>query len=954
MKKRFRRFFAAVLAFAIVVTIAANVSAAADTSSLGSLLDSYKTQKGTFTLGSSSRFYIVSDTEPSGSLLQTVQLVQRQFAADKRPSETVLPIVWGPVDWAKTGDIVVYLNTGSNIGADGYQLDVSATAKVTASDTDGLLYGLNMLHKYFRTAGSNTLSGFTAADTPDTKERTVMLDCARKYLTKDWICNFIKEMSWMGYNTLELHFSEDGGFRADFWDENYYRGGFHPENDFSWICGSHVQSWVGDKYRDDPDKGKYLTTAELVEILNTAKEYHIAVIPSFDSPAHMDYLTWKFEQNYKSNPNYSFISSYDGKTYTASSVNGCINYTGRTREPSPTWPYYTTIAIKQDVAKAFVFQLYSDIADFFQEYAGSTDFSIGADEVNLSSKYSPNWSYSDFPGYVNALNRMLNGKGYTCRMFNDFIGSTTYNSNGSTCVYDFDKNIEIMYWNSDFNPNTNNFTEDIWHVKFFWGNSWGDGGRTLYNCIQTNCYYVLRVADTIQGTYAGMDARNPANKNWTFYHSTEEDIYNEWYPADISEKGTYAEDAQDVPDAYLGGGYFLIWNDYASVSTQDEMWLGAPDVQNPNVKYYLLDRMWSNIIKMWNVHVNDDENNAAVDFSTFKTVRDSLGYFPGYTAPSIDANLPDATSPTKATLADHSALTAALANKKSGDGYTADSYAAYEKAYTDAQSVNANDGATEEQLTAALNNLKAAEQNLVSVGVTMTISLKTTVNGSEKTIETKTFTPEDGASTFSIYLAPLTGYQYESAEGATFVPLASGDGSGFLRGEVGSGTSVTVWYKNTPSLDRLNSLVAESESAQGSYTEDSWQVYQNALSAAQKFTVSSTITQADVDAVVAALEQARSKLIVASSSTEILKVVKLAASTPVGKQIALKITTTPNVEELSVEGVTMTLCTGKVQTLNTGDTVKIWLVYIPATTAGSYTYTIHAGSASEQVAVTVN
>ena len=213
---------------------------------------------------------------------------------------------------------------------------------------------------------------------------------------------------------------------------------------------------------------------------------------------------------------------------------------------------------------------------------------------------------------------------------------------------------------------------------------------------------------------------------------------------------------------------------------------------------------------------------------------------------------------------------------------------------------------------------------------------------------------EDGASTFSIYLAPLTGYQYERAEGATFVPLASGDGSGFLRGEVGSGTSVTVWYKNTPRLARLNSLVAEKITAQGSYTDESWQVYQNALSAAQNFTVSSTTTQANVDAVVAALEQARSKLVAGSDATKVIEVVKLAASTPVGKQIALKITTTPNVEELSVEGVTMTLCTGKVQTLNTGDTVKIWLVYIPATTAGSYTYTIHAGSASAQVDVTVN
>ena len=186
------------------------------------------------------------------------------------------------------------------------------------------------------------------------------------------------------------------------------------------------------------------------------------------------------------------------------------------------------------------------------------------------------------------------------------------------------------------------------------------------------------------------------------------------------------------------------------------------------------------------------------------------------------------------------------------------------------------------------------------------------------------------------------------------MPLASGDGSGFIRGELKGSATVTVWYKNTPSLARLNSLVAESESSQGSYTDGSWADYQNALNAAKNFSVSDTTTQENVDAVVAALEQARSKLVVASDSTKILEVVKLAASTPVGKQIALKITTTPNVEELSVGDVTMTLCTGKVQTLNTGKTVKIWLVYIPATTAGSYTYTIHAGNASEQVAVTVN
>ena len=97
---------------------------------------------------------------------------------------------------------------------------------------DGLLYGANMLQKYFRAKGSKTLSGFIASDAPDTKERTVMLDCARKYYTKEWICNFIREISWMGYNTIELHFSEDGGFRMDFWDDKYYTDNYIPANDF--------------------------------------------------------------------------------------------------------------------------------------------------------------------------------------------------------------------------------------------------------------------------------------------------------------------------------------------------------------------------------------------------------------------------------------------------------------------------------------------------------------------------------------------------------------------------------------------------------------------------------------------------------------------------------------------------------------------------------------------------
>ena len=723
MKKIRKRLIALFIVIAMAVNLVNPVMAAdsenTKTSGIESLTDTYKTQTGSFTLTASSRFYIVSGSQPSSNseLLQTVQLIQQQFAADELLGANTLAIVWGDADLARTGDIVVKLDTSSEIAAEGYKLDVSDTAVITASDVDGLLYGANMLQKYFRAKGSKTLSGFIASDAPDTKERTVMLDCARKYYTKEWICNFIREISWMGYNTIELHFSEDGGFRMDFWDDKYYTDNYSPANDFSWICGSHVQSWVKDPYRTDPDAGKYLTAAEVIEILETAKAYHIDVIPSFDTPAHMDYLTWKFEQKYKSNKNYTF--TYDETTYKASSTEGCINYTGKTGGDSPTWPYYTAVDITEGtMAKAFVFALYEDIADFFKEYAGSTDFSIGADEVNLSGNYSFKWDYSAFPGYVNELNQMLNKKGYTCRMFNDFIGSTKYNQDTSSspakAIYDFDDNIEIMYWNSDFNPTTDKWDENIWHVMFFWENNnsgkkdFGDGGRTIYNCIQTNCYYVLRVAASTT-SYPNMDARNPKNYNWTFYHSTEENIYEEWYPADISEKGLYSENAADVPEDQLGGAYFLIWNDYAALNTEAEVWNGVKDnTETSTYTYNLLNRMWSNTIKMWNSDINDN-----VDYDDYETVRKNFGYFPGFTSCSKAASLPAATDPVQAV--DYSELTKALENKISNESgtYTEESYTLYEDAYTAAEKVNASPTPTADEVEAALEALKTAEESLV-------------------------------------------------------------------------------------------------------------------------------------------------------------------------------------------------------------------------------------------------
>ena len=594
-----------------------DVFASVQTDVTGMLTDTWNPNDDTFTLSGESRLFVIADLEPEGDLLQTVQLLQRQFAAAGCPATNPMPLVWGQEEWVSSGDIVIDLDTDSKIGAEGYRLEVTEIARVVASDVDGLLYGGNRLLKQLRIAGSHSMQGFLCEDTPDTLQRVVSLDCGRKYYTANWICNFIRELSWMGYNTLELHFSDDSGFRMDLWDETYYTDTYRPANDFSWICGSNYTSWTLSAYKNDPDQGKYLTTAEVIGILETAKEYHIDVIPAFDSPSHLDYLTWTYEQNYKTDPSYSFYSTYDSKTYDAKDVQGIINYTNSSGWTTPLkWPYYSTVNVVSDHAKAFIFELYQDIADFFKTYAGSTDFSIGADEVNLStynlaSGYSFTWGFPDFVNYINELNGLLNRKGYTMRMYNDFMGSTTYQASG----YDFADNIKILYWDSPFEPNTGGPGTNTEPVSYF-----VEQGSTIYNCIQTNTYYALRI------TGDGSDARSIYNRQWTFYHSNEEDIYDEWYPANFSEHGDYSEDTEDVPSENLGGAYFLIWCDYACVSTEAQIWNGCYDATTKNTGefYSLRDRMWSNITKMWNWDVNE-----TVTFDAFVKLRDGYGDFPG-------------------------------------------------------------------------------------------------------------------------------------------------------------------------------------------------------------------------------------------------------------------------------------------------------------------------------------
>lgn len=577
------------------------------------MLDSFTELDGTFTLSANSRFFIVSDGTPDEAVLAVVKLAAAQFAADGTPSEAPLPVIWGEASLSRAGDLLVVVDP--DYAEDEYSLSVQSTVVVTASNNRGVLYGLNTLLKYIRMEGNSTLSCFTLRNAPDTEDRIFMLDCARKYLTKDWICNLIREISWMGYNTLELHFTEDGGMRLDIWDENYFTSA--NGNDFSWLIGSRPAYWVE---IDDPDQGKFLTAAELVEILQTAKLYGIDVIPAFDTPGHSEYMCRTYESYVSQNGNFTF--NYGGKTYSSEDAPIIHYYTGNVNRK------YSTVNLSNDTARAFVCALIEDYADFFKQYAGSTDFNLGADEVILSSgstTYAVGWAdyaeehglgssaYDTFVDFINQLYALIINKGYTgVRAYNDF-----FERNDMGATQKLDPNIEIVFWTTNSTtPTAAEFAE---------------AGRTVYTGIETYCYYVLR-------TEGGNDARDDSYNNFQFNKATAKNIWQKWDPTLVSKLNYNSSWVLDLSttqvhlDArYVKGAYYMFWGDYAGLNTEAQVWNGVDSSGTWN----LIERMWSNINKMWNL-----DADSALSYTRSQTVRKAIGDFPGLTDCSTATVLP--------------------------------------------------------------------------------------------------------------------------------------------------------------------------------------------------------------------------------------------------------------------------------------------------------------------------
>ncbi len=591
----------------------------ANHSALALLTDTYEAGTGSYTLGTESNLFVVS-AEGETSAPEWADFLAQQLAGARLPTDDCLTIAFGTREQSREGDILLIMD--SSLGEEAYNISVDPEQIIlTGGDERGLMYGMFMLIKIFRANGGLTIGSCTIADAPDAGERIVMLDCGRKYYTKDWICNFIRQSAYMGYNGIELRFSEDQGTRFDIWDPEYYKTNENG-NDFSWLCGGYVGSWVKNSYQKYDDAEQYLQASEIHEIMMVAQEYNMDVIPAFNGPGHCQYLC----RAYSYNATTAMEFFYNGKTYRFLGVwdeNDNKTTTSALRKEYPNASCddilagnHITLDVTNPYGRAFILAVVEDYGRFFKQY-GCEVIHIGGDEVRLHTNGYGSVDWTDYvqPGYskydtcvdyINEETAILKEMGYRVRAYNDFMDYVSDDPDYDQHVF-YDPDIELSYWIANYDLET---VAPLDHWL---------GQRKIYNCMQNYCYYSLTENDM------GQDGRDPETHHWDFYYSTEDRIYEYWNPTVFQ----WPEDPGEgwvVEPEQVAGGYFLIWCDNAAQSTEEEIWNGIDETG----KFNVIDRMWSNVYKMWNYDLND-----SLTFEEFCTLRDTLGEFPGFKGCSV-------------------------------------------------------------------------------------------------------------------------------------------------------------------------------------------------------------------------------------------------------------------------------------------------------------------------------
>ena len=114
-------------------------------------------------------------------------------------------------------------------------------------------------------------------DRPRFRWRGLLLDVARHFFSKREVENFIDLMAQHKLNTLQLHLTDNEGWRIEI--KRYPK----LTAVSAWRTGD---PWLGTKYPADKPYGGFFTQDDMREIVAYAKARYVNVVPEIEMPAH--------------------------------------------------------------------------------------------------------------------------------------------------------------------------------------------------------------------------------------------------------------------------------------------------------------------------------------------------------------------------------------------------------------------------------------------------------------------------------------------------------------------------------------------------------------------------------------------------------------------------------------------------------------------------------------------
>jgi len=188
--------------------------------------------------------------------------------------------------------IRLILNDAQNtsIGNEGYVIEIKPSRiDISANKPAGIFYGVQSFIQLFPAEIEKNASKINLnipcvyiMDYPRFVWRGLLLDVAHHYFEKKYIIKFIDQMSKYKYNILQLHLTNDNGWRIEIkeFPKLNQTGSWRVPRTGIW--GTFEQPQPGEKATD----GGYYTQEDIKELVKYAQERFVTIVPGIEMPGH--------------------------------------------------------------------------------------------------------------------------------------------------------------------------------------------------------------------------------------------------------------------------------------------------------------------------------------------------------------------------------------------------------------------------------------------------------------------------------------------------------------------------------------------------------------------------------------------------------------------------------------------------------------------------------------------